>query len=361
MTQLFGWHIPLSPYWVGPIFLIAWVLVLNEVRRFLFHRLTRFAEHTENKYDDLLLAALRLPAILFILIAGLAITAEIMPLSVRLQHGLRYLHLILGITAVASFINRVLSGALDSAAQKQDFVRNSRGILNALIKILLFVIAALVFLDSIGVSITPLLASLGVGSVAVALALQDTLNNLFSGVYLLIDRPIAMGDTIKLESGEEGVVDKVGWRSTRLKLLNNNVIIIPNAKIASSTLTNYDLQTREMAVLVPVGVHCQSDLEKVEEVALEVAREVLQRVPGAVADFTPALRFNQFAESSITCNVVLRASEFGASFLLRHEFIKALQKRFTQEGIVIPYPTRTLQLAEKLPPELSPAGYRPAE
>ena len=138
------------------------------------------------------------------------------------------------------------------------------------------------------------MASLGIAGLAVALALQDTFSNFFSAVYITADRPVKVGDYIELENGLKGYVEDVGWRSTRLRTLPNNSIIIPNNKLAQSILTNYDAPKPEMSIVIPVGVSYNSDLEKVEKVTVDVAKKVLGSVEGGVADFEPFIRYKEF-------------------------------------------------------------------
>jgi len=205
----------------------------------------------------------------------------------------------------------------------------------------------MLILANLGISLTPILTTLGIGSLAVAIALQDTLGNLFAGLYIKADRPIEIGQYVRLESGEEGYVDAIGWRSTRIRMLPNNMVVVPNSKIVQSNITNYYLPDRELAVLVEVGVHYDSDLEKVERVTREVAKEVLQTVPGGVPHFEPFIRYHTFSDSSINFTVILRGREFVDNFLIRHEFIKRLHVRYQKEGIVIPFPIRTVYLKQE--------------
>ena len=190
------------------------------------------------------------------------------------------------------------------------------------------------------------MASLGIGSLAVGLALQDTLSNLFAGFYLTLDRPARVGDYIRLESGEEGYVETIGWRSTQVRMLPNNMFVIPNSKLASSIFTNFYLPDRELAVLVDVGVSYNSDLKKVEKATIEVAKEVMKEISGGMPDFQPFIRFNTFADSSINFTVILRGREYVDQYLIKHEFIKRLHERYQREGIEIPYPQRTIHMVD---------------
>jgi len=198
--------------------------------------------------------------------------------------------------------------------------------------------------DSLKITITPFIASLGIGGVVVGLAMQDTLSNFFSWAYIVSNKPIRGGDYIQFEAGKEGYVDRIGWRNVRVRTLSNNILIIPNNKLVSSPVTNFYLPESELAVLVNVGVAYQSDLEKVEKVTIEVAREVLQETEGAVKEFQPFIRYNALGESSINFTVILRAKEYTDQHLIIHEFIKRLHRRYQREEIEMPFPTRTVYL-----------------
>jgi small-conductance mechanosensitive channel len=200
----------------------------------------------------------------------------------------------------------------------------------------------LVILNGLGLSIAPMLAALGVGGLAVALALQEPLANFFAGVFIMLAGQIRVGNYIKLDSGYEGYVADVSWRSTRLHMLPNNLVLVPNAKLAQAIVVNHHLPSPELAVLVEVGVDYASDLKRVERVVMEVGREVMAEVPGAVPDFQPFLRYHTYGESSIDFTVILRAKQFVDQYLVKHEFIKRLHERFDEEGIVIPFPIRTI-------------------
>jgi len=151
-----------------------------------------------------------------------------------------------------------------------------------------------------------------------------------------------------LESGQEGYVMQIGWRSTRVRMLPNNILIVPNTKLVSSQITNFYLPETEMAVLVQVGVSYQSDLEKVERVTIEVAKQVLQEVEGGVKEFDPFIRYHTFSDFSINFTVILRAKEYVSKYLITHEFIKRLHRRYQQEGIEIPFPIRTVYMKSEI-------------
>ena len=137
-------------------------------------------------------------------------------------------------------------------------------------------------------------------------------------------------------------MNDISWRTTMIRTLAGNLILVPNAKLTEMIVTNYTLPEKDMAVPVGMGVHYSSDLAKVERVTCEVAAEVMREVPGGVPDFIPFIRYHTFGESGINFSVILRAKTFVDQFLIKHEFIKRIHERFAREGIVIPYPIRAL-------------------
>jgi small-conductance mechanosensitive channel len=198
-----------------------------------------------------------------------------------------------------------------------------------------------VLLESFGISITPMLTALGVGGLAVALALQDTLSNLFAGIQITLTRTIKSGDYIHLTTGEEGTVTDISWRSTTLLTQSDNLTVIPNSKLAQNILTNYSLPKRNLSITVNVGISYDSDLEKVESVTLDVAAQLMKENG---IETQPVFRYKEFGTSSVNFNLSMDVNEFSQQYILRHEFIKRLYKRFITEGIEIPYPTTTVYI-----------------
>jgi small-conductance mechanosensitive channel len=211
---------------------------------------------------------------------------------------------------------------------------------------LIAMLGVLVILNGLGLSITPMLTALGVGGLAVALALQEPLANFFAGLFITLAGQIRVGDYVKLDSGQEGYVADFSWRSTRLRMLSNNLIVVPNSKLAQAIVVNHHLPAHDLAVLVEVGVDYASDLSHVERVVTEVGNEVMSQVPGGIPEFEPFIRYHTFADSSINFTVILRAKEFVDQYLIKHEFVKRLHARFNREQIVIPFPIRTIAYRE---------------
>ncbi|MDI6654677.1 MAG: mechanosensitive ion channel family protein, partial [Candidatus Hydrothermarchaeota archaeon] len=214
--------------------------------------------------------------------------------------------------------------------------------INRVINIFIYAVAFIIILDRLNIEVTPLIASLGIATLAVGLALQDTLANFFAGLYIFTDKPVRIGDYIELDTGDKGYVEDIGWRSTRIRTLPNTIIVIPNSKLVQSRIINYYLPVEEMSVVMQCGVGYASDLGKVERVTIEVAKEMQKTVPGAVKNFEPFIRYHTFGDSNINFSIILRIEKFVDQYLLVHEFIKKLHKRYREEGIEISFPARVL-------------------
>ena len=213
-------------------------------------------------------------------------------------------------------------------------------------RFIVLVIGFLLVLSVLHVEIAPYLAGLGIAGLAVSLALQATLTDLVSGMLLLASRQIAIGEYVKLSTGEEGYVSDITWRTTTIRQLSNNVVIVPNSKMTSLPVTNFHTNTQTSGVSVELGVSYSSDLDHVERVTLEVARDVMRTVKGGMPDFEPSVRFNMLGDYSIRLAVNMQAQEIGDQYLIRHEFIKRLRRRYREEGISIPYPVQTVHVRE---------------
>ena len=223
------------------------------------------------------------------------------------------------------------------------------GLIHKIINITVIALAGLIIASQLGLKITPLLASLGIAGLAVALALKDSLSNMFAGFYLMLDQPVRPGDYVHIESGEEGFVEEIGWRATRIRPFDNNLVIVPNAKLADSVIINWHQPVPEMSVYVWCGVAYHSDLDEVERIAIEVAHQVQDRMEGTNKEWDPLVRFKKFGDSNIDFVTVLRVLDPTQRFVVEHEFIKALFRRFNEEGIEISFPMRTVIMRGEQP------------
>lgn len=336
---------PVAQQW---LLALTWFLLCLTVglvaSRWVIPRLKFLVQNTTWTGDDLLVHILAKYALPWAGLAGLYFAIHTAPLPdryVRFGISAIFVLTVLTITMAAS---RFVVGIIDERFQAKGLPLASTSIIDNILRVAIFAIGILIILQSLGISVTPALTALGVGGLAVALALQDTLSNLFSGIQIIASGQMRVGDFVRLDSGQEGYVHDINWRTTTIRALTDHLIIVPNSKLAGAIVLNFHLPEPEITITVDFGVAYGSDLEKVERVVLDVVGEVMREVPGGVEDFVPRFRFQQFGESSIDGRAFLRSRGSSDQVSLRHEFIKRLHRRFAQEGIEIPFPQRDLHL-----------------
>lgn len=230
-------------------------------------------------------------------------------------------------------------------------------LLDIIFRVAIYASGVLVVLDYFEISIAPIITAMGVGGMALTFGLRETLENIFSGLQIIVSKQLRVNDYIKLSTGDEGRVTDINWRYiTVTPPSDSNVVVIPNKVIAGSVTTNYSQPRDDIVLIVPVGVGYESDLEHVERVTVEVARELQKKIDGYEPEFdengvdrsplAPVVRYQAFNDSSIDFNAVMHVRSFTNQYLLKHEFIKAITKRYREEGINIPFPIRTLDLPD---------------
>ena len=313
------------------------------IRRWFVWSLHRIAKKTTWKWDDIVIEALSKVILQWALLIGLLTTNHFLnlPPDIKVYLG-RILH-VLVIATVTWAIARICSEMIRVYLSGIQEEAHSTSLLVSFSKWIIFIVGALMILQTFNISITPALTTLGVGGLAVALALQGTLANLFSGMQIIATKQINPGDFVKLDTGDEGYVVDINWKNTSIRTFSNNTVLIPNSKLADAVVTNYYLPFKEIAVRVPVGVSYNSDLEKVEEVTKDVARETMRDI-AQITSFEPLIRFHTFNDFSIDFTVIMRAGEVVNMHLVKHEFIKRLHKRYALEKIEIPFPIRTVHM-----------------
>ena len=298
--------------------------------------------------DDIFIKALRGTAIVLFLVAGIYLALETIELSPDLLNFIHKVLLVLVIFFVTVVLSRISVGFVNVYSKRVGGAFISTSMFTNITRILVLIIGILIILQYLGISIAPILTALGVGGLAVALALQDTLSNLFAGIHVIASGQLKPGHYLRLSSGEEGYVTDITWRYTTIRSLQNNTIIVPNSKLASAIVTNFNIPDEDILTSIEVGVSYDSDLDKVERVTIEVAREVMKDIRVGVPDFEHVITYKKFADSSINFDVYLHVKEFVDQYTVKHEFIKRLHKRYREEGIDIPFPVRTVYMKEKI-------------
>ena len=351
-----------DPEWLDPATAGA-IALIGIVAAFVFHKLifpliVRFTHRTPTDLDSRLVKSVRWPTTLGFVVLGayLAFTVPL-DLTESQQSQVDTVGQALGVMIVITVVVGLLSSAIDwylaSLATSATRVVDLR--LLPLIRrvggVIIYAIGGLLLMDVLGINISPLIAGLGLGGLAVALAIQPTLANLFAGTYVMTEGVIATGDYIQLENGLKGYVVEVGWRSTRIRDWRNNLVVVPNSKFAETIITNFQQPTQAVNVYFECGTSYDSDLYRVEEICLEVMDTVVDSHPMAIKEYGKYFAFDNFGDSNVNFWLFVQATDRWGSFVVQSDMMKLLHKRFQEEGIVINYPVRTLQFPEGWTPE----------
>jgi small-conductance mechanosensitive channel len=328
--------------------LVAGVLLELVVIR----RVHKLAEKSRFKWDDLLIGSIRGVATVWLGAGGVYLALNVDTVDPLLMDTIQSVLMVLVLGSVVIAGMRAVGGGVEMLSDRAGSAIKSPTLVVNLGRIAVAILGLFIILQNLGIDITALITALGIGGIAVALALQDTLGNLFAGVQIILSRQVRQRDYIRLSTGEEGWVTDVKARNTTIQTFpDGNLVTVPNAVLASSIVKNFSMPKTALWVTLEVGVSYDSDLDHVEAVALEVAKQVLAEVDGGVAGKEPVVRYHTFADSSVNFDVRMMVREFESQGPVRHEFIKRLHRRFADEGIEIPFPIRTV---------IMPGGSAPA-
>ncbi|EFM22357.1 mechanosensitive ion channel family protein [Selenomonas sp. oral taxon 149] len=321
------------------------------IRRYINHHLAV----DESTWKYVFIRSMHGVPIFFSFIIGLYWAIDAVEISPTLTKMLSYLLFTSNVITITRVFARTVDGVVTMYFERSNKDLPKTTLLNNILIGVIYVMGVLVILQYYGISIAPILTAAGVGGMAVALALQETLANIFAGLHLILSKQIRIGDYIRLGTGEEGRVTDIAWRFTTIVPVGaSNTVVIPNKTIAGANITNFSLPTRSLNISVPVGVAYDSDLALVERVTIETAKEVLARVDNN-PNAEPLVRYTKFNDSSIDFAVILPSSQFDQQGLIIHDFIKALTDRYRIEGIDIPYPIRTVIQEQEDAPAETPA------
>jgi len=325
--------------------LLGSYLIGQFIKRVVCRRLATIAKKTSWQWDEILIEGIRRGISFWSLLLGVYLAFGFWQLPEHLSHALTSaLFVLIALSAtfllagIASKLIVLYGSTIQQAMPVTSLTQN-------IARIIIVAIGLLMILNGLGISIAPILTALGVGGLAVALALQDTLSNLFAGLHLLVDRPIRVGDYVKIADTVEGHVVDVGWRSTRVRTLQNTVAVVPNKKVAESIITNYDLPEPRMALLLRVGVGYASDPDRVERILVDEATRAAGEVPGLLAAPAPTARLIPgFGEYALDFTLAVHVASFVDQYPVQHELRKRLLRRLRAEGVEIPVPARTIEI-----------------
>ena len=315
---------------------------------FIRERVEKWAARTETKLDDLLVNVVRGPvkvvAFVILLHVGMRLYSWPEGMALFISNALKII--------VACSITYVLLKAIDTlmgvwreratTPDNEEFSKQLLPLLSKTFKVFVVVVAVLVTTQNLGFNVTGLIASLSIGGLAVGLAAQDTLANLFGAVAVLMDKPFKVGDRIQLDA-VDGMVELIGFRSTRVRNLDGHLVTIPNKTMGNATITNVSARPNIKTVM-NIGVTYDTPAEKVQR-AMAILEEILKPHP-KTGDLI--ISFNKFESSSLNILVVhwWNSTDFKA-YLLEFQLLNLeIKRRFDAEGISFAFPTQTIFLKQ---------------
>lgn len=333
---------------VPMVWLLATIVVGLILRSVLFRVVRRWAARTQSNLDVLIAETLRGPIVLWSIILGLHLATQNSEIS---RAYLRYFPKTLAVLWIASLtiaMTRFVGNSVRFYGGHLTGAQSVTSLTQKLAQLAVVVMGLAWLLRVFDVSLTPIITTLGVGGLAVALALQDTLSNLFAGFYVSISGLVHIGDYIKLNTGEEGYVADINWRCTTMRGASNNLVIVPNNKLGQAIYTNYNLPDNRIGMSVSFGVGYDSDVDRVEKILLDEAVGAANEIQGMLADPAPSILFSPGpGDWALLFQVNFNVRDFGAQYLVQSELRKRIYKRLSAEGISMPFPTRTVVLEQK--------------
>ncbi len=332
-------------------FIVLLILaVISKIIIFVTEKIIlRMTKYTKTNIDDLLVERLNNPVFLLFVLFGLYISLT------TIINSLSTLHLISRLLWTFSFFvfaviairvldilvtNWVSEFAKKTKSEMDDALIN---LIHKFLVVIFYIIALLLTLGIWGVNLGPFLASLGIAGIAIGLAFQPTLSNIFGGIQLILDKAYKVGDRIKLESGETGDISDIGLRSTRVKTLDGNMLIVPNGVMANARIYNYCLPVDIVRSTIKFGVEYGSDVEKVKEIALGA----LKKVKKILKDPAPEIFFRDLNSYSLDFSMNFWMNSYKDQFEVESMVRKEVYAALNKAKIGIPFPITTVHLKKE--------------
>jgi small-conductance mechanosensitive channel len=286
------------------------------------------------------LEAIGLPSVLWCLAAAVEISLRFVELPPKVLGWADASIVVFVIVSLSLVGASVAVRAMARYGERQGMPFLVAGLTRTITRIVVLAIGAMSLLAYLNISITPMVTFLGVGGLAAALALQDTLANFFAGIHILAERPIFVGDLVRLESGQEGTVTDIGWRTTRVRTGSNDMVVVPNTKITSGILVNYSLPDRRAVVEVAVLAAHEADPEQVRRIALEEAA----RVEGVLEEPAPVVLCDPgVLPTHLQFKLLVSVGNRAEQGRIQSEIRLRVLERFRAEGVPLPSDFRRIR------------------
>lgn len=335
-----AWPVVFLPVLIIVAYLVGWT-----ISAVLTHVVEKITSRTPTRLDDKLVKALRRPILPTTVTLALLVSASVMRLpetAHNLSVRLLYTFLLLVWSSAAMRVAHIMLEIVARYRKQLGFLQvRTMPAFDMGVKVLVFGVAAFLFLLVWGINPTAWLALPGVIGIVVGFAARDTLANFFSGIFIIADAPYKIGDYIILDTGERGMVKQVGMRSTRILTRDDIEVTIPNAVIGNAKIINESGGPWEKErIRIPVGVAYGSDVDQVCELLVKIANEHEE----VNETLKPRVRLRTFGTSSIDFELLCWIEHPELRGRISHELHMEIYREFATAGIVIPYPQQDIHV-----------------
>lgn len=329
------------------IFILSFIVYLT-IRFFLIRSFNVLTKKTSTQIDDIILHHIKIPSILIGIIISLHITIEFSNLPEKYHPVLIKSIYTLFIASVTVFFANISVAITKHVFELKKLPTTGTTLTFIIIQVLIYLTGTLVLLSYLNIPIAPLITTLGIGGLAVGLALKDTLSNIFSGLYILIEKRVSVGDFIEIDEKKRGFVIDINWRTTVVKTLSEDFIIIPNEKLAQSIIVNYSKPIDYIRTSIEIPVSYDTDIDKFEKVVMEEVELFSKEDDAIISEPKPVLRFEPgFGNSSLNFTLFVFCKDYNSTFYVKSQLRKRIIKRLRKEKIEIPYNKLDVYIKEK--------------
>lgn len=318
------------------------------IRFVVLSLIEKAANRTGTHLDDIIVKNIRLPSILWGLILSIHLSIEFSQLPQKFHSiGVKLIYVIL-IISVTVFVANLVVSVIKNFFEAKKLPVAGATLTFIIIKTVVYITGLIVMLSHLGVPVAPLITTFGIGGLAIGLALKDTLANIFSGIYILLEKRIEVGDFIEIDDRRKGTVTDINWRTTVITTLSNDLIVIPNEKLSQSIIVNYAKPAEQARTSIEIPVSYSTDLEKFENVVMEEIYRFSEESQIVLTDPPPVLRLEPgFGKDALVYTLSFQCASFRDAAYARSEIRKRLIRRFREEGIEIPYSRLDVHIKEK--------------
>lgn len=346
MFENFIYGLTENAYLRALIYLAIWFIILK-ISVFIIEKVVMvLTRKTKTNLDDLIIEKINRPLTLIVLFIGLKISMDELPLSELILGNMHTIaNSIIGIIVIYiiyTVFNLIFGRTWRKLAKRAKTKPNDAMIqlTSGALKVLLIILGAIYILGIWGVEIGPLLTGLGIGGIAIAFALQSSLSNVFSGISIILDKSINVGDLVNLDGGASGKIVKIGLRATQVQTYDNEIIIVPNSKLADGYIHNVAQPEPKTRIVVPFGVAYGSDIDKVKKIILKEIKKVRYLCNAPV----PSIKFVEMGDSSLNFKVYFFVETFDVKLSALDDANTRIYNALNKAKIEIPFPQMDINL-----------------